>query len=246
MPVNNKMKIGVFFRWMALLAAMMTSAPLTASTVPPQKLVDEALAHLNTGEIELAIQKLEAARMMRPSDIRVLYQLGLAYYNQGMEATRIDDIDRAQHLWRQALEMIPTDADSMLRNTLADIVARADTRREEIYNKLQLEQSLTQNPTSLEEGLKYARMLLKKRRNSDAAKIYQNLMEAHDADPRAFTEMGGLVYSMGRILWAERYYDQALQRDPSYQPAVKAMSALYDSLEALRLEGYESLVESSH
>ncbi len=231
---------------MALFSAIVISGPSLASTVPPQKLLDDALAHLNAGETELAIEKLEAVRMLRPRDIRVLYQLGLAYYNQGMEVTRIDYIDRAQQLWRQALDMIPDDADSMLGNTLADIVARADTRREEVYNKLQLEKALEQNPESLEEGLEYARILLKRGLNSDAAKIYQNLMEAHDSDPRAFTEMGGLVYGMGRILWAERYYDQALQRDPSYQPAIKAMSALYESLEALRLEGYESLVESSH
>lgn len=217
-----------------------------AATVPPQVLVDEAMVHMKAGEPKQAIIKLEAARMLRPNDLRLIYQLGLAYYTQGSLENSIAHIDTAQDLWRQAIEMIPSDGDRMLANTLNDIVERADVRKEEIDELHMLERTQESPPSVLDRKLRSARKLLKRGLNDQAAEIYRELMDEHNGDPRAFTEMGGLVYSMGRILWAEHYYDQALQRDPNYEPARTAMVKLYESLEALRLEGFETLVRKAH
>ncbi len=217
-----------------------------ALSVSPDSLIKEGMAHVHNGAYAQGIEKLEAARMLRPNNVRVLYQLGLAYYNGGMAADRVDYIERSQQLWRKATALIPAESNSLLKSTLEDIAERADDRKTEIEERLRLKTALSSNTAAIEEGLAYAKILHRKGKRDAAAELYQKLADIHPKDPRPYTEMAIMVYGMGRILWAERYYDQALQRTPSHTPARKGLSELYESLEALRIEGYEKLIELSH
>lgn len=217
-----------------------------ALTISPDTLVKEGMAHVRDGAYAQGIEKLEAARMLRPRNVRVLYQLGLAYYNGGMATDRVDYIDRSQQLWREAIALIPPESDSLLKSTLEDITKRADDRRAEVEERHQLKAALSSDNLAIEEGLAYAKVLHRKGERDAAAELYQKLADTHTKDPRPYTELATMVYHMGRILWAERYYDQALQRAPSHVPARKGLSELYESLEALRVEGYEKLIELSH
>lgn len=227
-------------------SALMVMSVAQAGVVHPNVLVEEAMVHLRDGETEQGIIKLEAANMLRQNDVRLLYQLGLAYYNVGTEIGSVEHVDRAQNLWQQAFQLTSTEANDMLKATLEDIIKRADIRKDEIVYKQKIEKVLESNPDALEENLEYAGMLLKKGDTDSAAKIYRRLMEVHGNDPRPYTKMASVVHRMGRILWAERYYDQALKSDPNYEPAKKGLSSLYENLELLRLEGYENIVKASH
>ncbi len=232
--------------FVSFCCVLMTTVAYGSGTLTPQELFMSGVAHLKKGEYENAITELEAARMMSPSNIRLLYQLGLAHYNKGMEDDLLGHIKRAQSLWQEAIELMPEGDTSMLKSTLEDIVSRANRRKDDVDDRLSLEEVLSKNPDALEEGLAYAKVLMAKGRRDDAAKLYQRLADAHPRDPRPYTEMAIMVKYMGRLLWAERYFEQALQRVSTYEPARKGMGELYESLEALRVEGYESLVELSH
>jgi tetratricopeptide (TPR) repeat protein len=72
-------------------------------------------------------------------------------------------------------------------------------------------------------------LLAKKGRNLEAAEAYKTASELSPTDPRPLYNLGTLWEDLGYLDDAARWYDEALQRDPNYLPALRR-SVLVDDL----------------
>lgn len=73
--------------------------------------------------------------------------------------------------------------------------------------------------------------LLDKGQLADAERNYRLILERDPGNPEAITHLGNISSQRGDLDTALRYYDEALQRDPSY------IHALWDKALTLRAKG---------
>lgn len=79
--------------------------------------------------------------------------------------------------------------------------------------------------------LKEAHVLLDQNRLADAERSYLAILGRDPANPEALSHLGNVAFQQGDIERALRFYDMALQQDPSYA------HALFDKGIALRAKG---------
>jgi tetratricopeptide (TPR) repeat protein len=227
-----------------LLLCLLFSHAALSEVVPPGVLLQQGMEHLREGELEKAIQKLQASVMMNPNDGRALYQLGLAYYNYGIKQQDPKLIGTAQTVWKSAIDLYK-EGDHM-KNTLQDIYNRAEAHKKQISKMIEVRKKLEVSPDSLEAGLEYAGLLYEYKQYSESDEMYRKLAKSYSNDPRPYTEWAAMVHEMGRIGWAKTYYKRALKIAPDYHPAKEGLKKITDELDGLRLEGYEAVFKASH
>ncbi len=150
------------------------------------------------GETKEARRLLEAAVKDMPNDLAVLLNLGKLEIQE--------DPVKAEEWLRKALKEDPMDTEVQfnLSNALA-LQGRKDEAAA-LMDKCEKQKAV----------LKRANQLLK-----DEAKT-------HSRDPVAPAEVGALLLEMGHDRLGLYWLDQALQRDPDYQPAHRALAAYYE------------------
>jgi len=74
-------------------------------------------------------------------------------------------------------------------------------------------------------------LLLDKGQLADAERNYRQILDRDPGNPEAITHLGNIASQRGDLDTALRYYDDALQRSPSY------LHALWDKALALRSKG---------
>jgi cytochrome c-type biogenesis protein CcmH/NrfG len=79
--------------------------------------------------------------------------------------------------------------------------------------------------------LKEAHVLLDKNLLADAEKAYLAVVARDPGNPEALSHLGNVAFQQGDVERALRFYDMALQQDPSYA------HALWDKALALRAKG---------
>ncbi len=225
-------------------ALLLLHSTAHSSTTSPNQLLSQGFALIKKGQYEDAIKKLEAARIFLPKDVRLLYQLGISYYNIGSEKDDITLMKQAQRYWKSAIEHTPES--TMLGKTLGDIIQRADMRINKTERKLALQAILKAKPALLEEGLELAEIYKKEGKHNQAAQLFESLIRSNKFDPRPYNALAATVYKGKRILWAEHYYTQALKVAPDNKEAQNALDFIHNELEAYRLEGYDELVRLNH
>ncbi len=217
-----------------------------AGVVDPEILYQKGMNAFQSKDYIEAVKNLEAARFINPQSPRYLYQLGVVYYTHAIDENDLDSVERAQLLWREAESLIADSKDGMMKATLRDLVERAEKRKRELSEIINIKQRLSKNPQDIEAGLDYAFYLAKRGEHEEASTLYLQLMKNHPNEPRPYVALAKLVNNQGHILWAEHYYLQALMINPNYKEAQEGISELSLYLEGLRIEGYQKLVNLSH
>lgn len=231
---------------------LLLSAPLAFAEDSPsnedspsfESLFNDGMMNMQSRDFDKAVKKLEEARKIKPDEIRAIYQLGLAYYNLGLKEDDIEFVEKAQEMWRETERRLPKD--NFMANTMRDIISRAEERKKEISENARLEEAYASKKDNLEEGLQLATLFKKRSMTEKATMLYNVLMQRFPYDPRPIMGRANIAYSLGRILWAEKFVKWALKIDPANQDALKLNTTITDQLEALRYEGFDSLVAQSH
>lgn len=209
-----------------------------------QSLVKQGVELMRERKFGEAIEKLEAALLLDPKNVRVMYQLGLCYYTVGIEGDKVEYIEKAQVLWKSAAKSLPKD--NLMAITLNDIARRAEESKKDVKETIRLSRAIGKKKNFLDDGIKLAELFRKRRLYEKAKKLYDNLIELYPSSPRPYYGRGEMAYQEGKILYAEKYWKLALSKDPYHEKAGEKIKLLEEELEALRLEGYEGLVKSSH
>lgn len=198
---------------------------------------EEGLVLMRREDYGKAAEILEEARKRTPDNVRVLYQLGLAYYN-------LEKIDTAVELWSKAAKKLPNG--DVMKATLLDIIKRGGERKVHLEKKARLEKMLNESHWSVEDAVELAEIYKKDGHYNKSKKLFRQLIEARPDDPRAYAGLAAIEYHEGRILRAELNYGLALGLSPD-DPGIKAkMQDIKEELEALRNIGYENMVKGSH
>ncbi len=226
-----------------LLAALIIPGLCSAASLHDQ-LYNKGVAHMQAGEYERAVENLQAAILMQPQGYKARYQLGLVYFSEGTRTLDPLKMGYAAAVWRKALETMPDE--SQLKSTLQDLLERATEREQTLMRMAQLQATLKAPSLTVEEGLEYASLLRNMGRDDEANTIYEMLVNVYRDDPQAYVALAEIAHQEGKLLWAKRYFENALNRDADYLPAKKGYKKLMIEMDGLRVEGYESMYESAH
>jgi tetratricopeptide (TPR) repeat protein len=150
------------------------------------------------GEQKEARNLLEAAVQKLPKDVQVLLHLGKLEMD--------DNPHKAEEWLRRAQKVDPMDTEVQfnLANAL-QLQGREDEAK-----------SVREQSEKLKAVLKRANLLLKEEARSPSK------------DPVPPTEVGALLVEIGSERQGVYWLEQALQRDPNYQPAHRALAAYYE------------------
>ena len=198
---------------------------------------NEGMRLMKTGDFKRAAEMLAKARKDDPKNLRLMYQLGLAYYN-------IEEIDKAQRLWRKAAEMMPEK--SMMKTTLLDIIKRAEKRKTFLKRKKRLAAVIGNGQIPLEEGLELASLYKEGKEYLKAVNLYKRITAVYPDEPRAYIGVAEINYMEGRILWAQRYYGLALEHGSNDPDVKRRVEDMEEYLRALGDKGYEAMVKQAH
>lgn len=196
------------------------------------------MAYMRSGQYEKAVVELEKARKITPDNIGVLYQLGLAYYNQ-------EKIDKALALWKKAAR--PLSEKNVMKTTLLDIIERAKARKTVIDKIRKVEELERKGKTiPIDKGLTVAELYQKEKKYGKSLGLYNKLIETYPNDARPYAEIAALYYRDGRILWAEKQCGLALDRDSANADCKKMIDGINEEIEALRKYGYAEMLKGAH
>lgn len=196
------------------------------------------MAYMRSGQYEKAAVELEKARKITPDNTGVLYQLGLAYYNQ-------EKMDKAVALWKKAADPLPEK--NVMKTTLLDIIERAKARKivlEKIKRVEELERKGKTIP--IDKGLDAAKLYQKEKKDAQSLKVYNKLIETYPNDARPYAGVAAMYHRDGRILWAEKQCGLALDRDGANAECKKMIDGINEEVEALRKAGYNEMVKGAH
>jgi tetratricopeptide (TPR) repeat protein len=164
----------------------------------PEVLARLGQCRLLQGEQKEARKLLEAAVQKLPNDVPVLLHLGKLEMD--------DNPVRAEEWLRRAQKVDPMDTE--VQFNLANAL-QLQGRREEAAATLE-------RCEKLKAVLKRANLLLKEE------------ARASSKDPLPPTEVGSLLVEIGSERQGVYWLEQALQRDPNYQPAHRALAEYYE------------------
>ncbi|MBI5235588.1 MAG: tetratricopeptide repeat protein [Deltaproteobacteria bacterium] len=234
--MNHTMKRSSVFL-ATLLSISFIALPLLTQAEEPNP-YQSGMAFMRSGRYEQAAVELEKAKKITPGNTGVLYQLGMAYYNQ-------ERFDKAIALWTKASK--PLDEKNMMKTTLLDIIERAKARKT-IVEKIRRVEELERKGKTIpvDKGLEVAELYQKEKKNDKSLGLYNKLIETYPNDARPYAKVASLHYNDGRILMAERYCLLALERDKANADCVKLIDGINEEVEALRKYGYAEMVKGAH
>lgn len=159
---------------------------------------DEAVEWLKAGQYADATVALELLLTAAPDYTSILYNLGMAHSDQG-------NLDRAEQLLRQAVELDPDHSNA--RVALGAALARQE-RNEDARQVF--EETLREEPENSDAHRNLAAIL---QRSGDKAGALHHLREAirHDEeDARAWAELGQALEEEGELESADQAYSNAI------------------------------------
>jgi tetratricopeptide (TPR) repeat protein len=179
-----------------------------------------------------ALVHLERLRKKQPDDPEVMARLGQCKLLQGEteEARAIleavvqklpNDVPVLLHLGKLELEGNPVRAEAWLRR--AQKVDPMDTEVQFNLASAFSLQGRKEEATAVMERCEKQKAVLKR-----ANLLLKDEAKASSKDPGPPTEVGSLLVEMGNERQGLYWLEQALQRDPNYQPAHRALAAYYE------------------
>jgi cellulose synthase operon protein C len=164
------------------------------------------------GQFSDAIVVLQVALKDEPNDARLHYQLGLALSKTG-------NLERAQQEWRESVKLEPRLIDAQLALAQFALIKNdRDLLREAA-------EQIIQNRPSDPRGY-----ILRADAESVAERVEADINRALAVAPQSpfgYLAMGGWLAKQARFLEAQKYYEQALDRDPNQFDALNALVAVF-------------------
>lgn len=165
------------------------------------------------GQFKEAINVLQTALKDVPQHSGGHYQLGLAFSQTG-------DLGRAEQEWREAVKLEPRLTDAQL--ALAQIALTKDDRNTLRQAAEQIITSLPSDPRG------YILRAEGESRNQSAAADadFGKAIQVAPQSPLGYTAMGGWLFKRDKLQEAQKYYEQALDRDANQLPALNGLVAI--------------------
>jgi tetratricopeptide (TPR) repeat protein len=164
------------------------------------------------GQFSEAIVVLQAALKDEPNDARGHYQLGLAL-------SRTGNVSRAELEWRESVKLEPRLTDAQL--ALAEVALIQGDR--DLLK--QAADQIIENRPSDPRGY-----ILRANSESLAEQVERDINKAMAVAPQSsygYLAMGGWLAKQGKFQEAQKYYEQALDRDPNQFDALNALVAVF-------------------
>ena len=166
------------------------------------------------GQFKQAIDVLQTALKDVPQHAGGHYQLGLAFSQTG-------DLGRAEQEWREAVKLEPRLTDAQL--ALAQIALKKNDR-----NTLRqaAEQIITSLPSDPRGYILRAEGESRTNQSAAADADFGKAIQVAPQSPLGYTAMGGWLLKRGKLQEAQKYYEQALDRDANQLPALNGLVAI--------------------
>ncbi len=179
--------------------------------------MDVALRHLTRGEYPAGIRLMDGLLRYRPTDFRVLYNLGLALSETGKAP-------RAEEILRRAVEINPADANA--RVGLGVALARQQKSAEAVAV---LREVVSDNPDNPWAQQNLGACLMKLGRYQEAEQCLRRSAEMNPNDQSALYGLAQLLLETGRQSEAASYLVKVIRQDdssPLAEAAEKDLSRL--------------------
>jgi predicted Zn-dependent protease len=234
-----------------LLAASGTDDTVTEDAgAGPAALRAEGLEHLEKGNIQEAVERLEKARASMPGDLDLLLLLGSAYLKLEKFQQALNDysavlkkdprhyqanLGRAQALIglgdgqkaagpaRLAAELRSDSAEAwtILGDAYAHEGHQDYPRAAEAYRK-----ALDRDPENLVAGMRLARTLSFKKEVEQAIQVLERLRKHHPESLELLTKLAESYYAIRKLDRARELVDRALREDPDNPEAKRVLGQI--------------------
>ncbi len=167
------------------------------------------------GQFNDAIDILQAALKDAPQHAGGHYQLGFAFNKTG-------NLERAEQEWRNAIKLEPRLIDAQL--AIAQIALRKDDRTSLRQAAEQIIRSAPFDPRG------YILRAEAESRSNQSAAADADFGKAIQVAPQSslgYSAMGGWLFKLGKLPEAQKYYEQALSRDPNEGTALNGLVAIF-------------------
>lgn len=163
--------------------------------------------------VEAAIIAYQGALRLRPDDPKTNMNIGLAYMVLG-------DAERALPYARKAVALDPSSAAALGNYALVLDSVGDHEEAEQAYRK-----SLEMDPTQVGVRINYSANLVRQGRPREAIPILEQVV-AEQRTVLAVRRLGDAYAAAGNVDRAMQLYQEALEMNPRYYPALNAMAEL--------------------
>lgn len=195
---------------------------------------NEAIAAIQQGNQELAIQKMEAADAIYAGAPEARVNLGIIYTNRG-------EFERALDYYEGALEILQgpevqyltperradwAEQEGVVLFNMAEVLRRLDRGDEalELYRTY-----LSDNPGDATAQVQLGMLLLDvqgdaPQAQAEAQRLFESALENPDLDPEDYSRIGIGLFNAGRFDAAARAFERAVAANPYFREAVFNLS----------------------
>lgn len=165
--------------------------------------VQASVKALKSGRFDQALEILEPLRESYPGDVRVLEQVGVAYFNLG----RLDEAEAAFREWIALAPEEPT--------ALQDLSAVHEARGD-LPGALELARKAVElNPRQARGHRRLAEVLLRTDRPGEALEVYREAVRLDPRDPELLLAAGGLAWRQGHRAEADERFRRVRELFPA-------------------------------
>ena len=174
------------------------------------------------GEILERRGKPDAAVSVLRNAVRDDPQSASAHYALGSALNQIGDLGSAENEWRQASQLQP----SMLE--VQRVLARLAATKQDQDLLQNASQQIIENDPQAPDGYIFRGMVEANRNHWDKAEAdFNKAIQIAPEKPLGFLNMGQSRLAQQRYREAEKFYEQALERDPNSSDAMRGLIACY-------------------
>ncbi len=198
----------------ALFLALAIACLNTGCTPSGPKALLQGAELIRKGNYEAAIEKLQLAKDLLPSEARAWNYLGLAYHGAGQYGEAIIAYQRAQELDKNLAEARYNLGELFLEQ--GNPVSAAEELT--IFTALQ--------PKSVEGWVRLGDAHFQNQRSDRAQTSYYTALNLKRETPEAFNGLGLILLQRKNPRDAYRYFVEANKYDPNYAPAILNMAVV--------------------